>query len=57
VREVLQRPDVLERAGVNVPRVTSLGKALKEKNLYQGELPQDLGQAELMMKEALHAVF
>jgi energy-coupling factor transport system ATP-binding protein len=57
VREVLQRPEVLEKAGVNIPRVTSLGKALKEKNLYRGELPQDLGQAERMMKEVLHAAF
>jgi energy-coupling factor transport system ATP-binding protein len=53
VREVLQRPDILEEAGVNVPRVTTLGKALREKGLYGGELPQDLGQAELMMKEVL----
>jgi energy-coupling factor transport system ATP-binding protein len=53
VREVLQRPDVLEEAGVNVPRVTTLGKVLTEKDLYRGELPQDLGQAEGMMKEVL----
>jgi energy-coupling factor transport system ATP-binding protein len=53
VREVLQRPDVLEEAGVNVPRVTTLGKTLWEKGLYRGELPQDLGQAEAMMKEVL----
>jgi energy-coupling factor transport system ATP-binding protein len=53
VREVLQRPDVLEGAGVNVPRVTTLGKALSDKGLYRGELPQDLGQAELMMREVL----
>lgn len=53
VREVLQRPDILEEAGVNVPRVTTLGKALGDKGLYRGELPQDLGQAERMMKEVL----
>jgi energy-coupling factor transport system ATP-binding protein len=53
VREVLQRPDILEEAGVNIPRVTTLGKALRGKGLYRGELPQDLGQAELMMREVL----
>lgn len=53
VRDVLQRPDILEEAGVNVPRVTTLGKALVEKGLYRGELPQDIGQAEGMMKEVL----
>jgi energy-coupling factor transport system ATP-binding protein len=53
VREVLQRPDVLEEAGVNVPRVTTLGKALADRGLYRGQLPQDLFQAELMMKEVL----
>jgi energy-coupling factor transport system ATP-binding protein len=53
VREVLQRPDILEEAGVNVPRVTTLGKALRDKGLYRGSLPQDLSQAEAMMKEVL----
>jgi energy-coupling factor transport system ATP-binding protein len=53
VREVLQRPDILEEAGVNVPRVTTLGKALADRGLYRGQLPQDLSQAELMMREVL----
>ncbi|GHV95972.1 hypothetical protein AGMMS50293_22920 [Spirochaetia bacterium] len=53
VTEVLQRPDILEGAGVNIPRVTTLGKALGEKGLYRGELPHNLPQAEAMMKEVL----
>jgi energy-coupling factor transport system ATP-binding protein len=53
VSEVLQRPDILERAGVNIPRVTTLGNRLKEKGWYGGELPHNVSQAELMMKEVL----
>jgi energy-coupling factor transport system ATP-binding protein len=55
VKEVLQRPDILEGAGVNIPRVTTLGNRLRQKGLYSGELPRDLGEAELMMRELLHA--
>jgi len=55
VREVLQRPDVLEAAGVNIPRVTTLGNHLKEKGRYAGELPHNLRQAELMMKAVLRS--
>jgi energy-coupling factor transport system ATP-binding protein len=55
VRDVLQRPDVLEAAGVNIPRVTTLGNRLKENGRYAGELPHNLGQAELMMKAVLRS--
>jgi energy-coupling factor transport system ATP-binding protein len=55
VKEVLQRPDILEGAGVNIPRVTTLGNRLKQKGLYSGELPRDLPEAELMMRELLNA--
>jgi energy-coupling factor transport system ATP-binding protein len=50
VEEVLQRPDILEAAGVNIPRVTTLGNRLRQKGLYSGELPRDLPGAELMMR-------
>jgi energy-coupling factor transport system ATP-binding protein len=50
VGEVLQRPDILKNAGVNIPRVTSLGERLREQGLYTGELPQDLNQAQIMMR-------
>ena len=55
VKEVLQRPDILEGAGVNIPRVTTLGNRLRQKGLYSGELPRDLPGAELMMRELIHA--
>ncbi|GHV10619.1 hypothetical protein FACS189491_00470 [Spirochaetia bacterium] len=53
VNEVLQRPDILENAGVNIPRVTTLGEKLREKGLYAGDLPRDLGQAQIMMKQVI----
>jgi energy-coupling factor transport system ATP-binding protein len=53
VKEVLQRPDILEAAGVNIPRVTTLGKRLGEERLYRGELPHDLSSAQFMMKEVM----
>jgi energy-coupling factor transport system ATP-binding protein len=55
VKEVLQQPDVLENAGVNIPRVTALGNRLRQKGLYSGELPRDLPGAELMMRGLTHA--
>jgi len=55
VKEVLQRPDILEEAGINVPRVTSLGSKLREKGLYAGELPRNLGEAESMVRGLIHA--
>jgi energy-coupling factor transport system ATP-binding protein len=48
--EVLQETEVLERAGVNIPRVTTLGKALGDRGLYRGRLPRDLREAEAMMR-------
>jgi energy-coupling factor transport system ATP-binding protein len=54
VKEVLQKPDVLESAGVNIPRVTTLGNRLRQKGLYSGELPRDLPEAESIMMELLH---
>jgi energy-coupling factor transport system ATP-binding protein len=50
VGEVLQRPDILKNAGVNIPRVTSLGERLREQGIYAGELPYDLNQALAMMR-------
>jgi energy-coupling factor transport system ATP-binding protein len=55
VSEVLQRPDILEGAGVNIPRVTTLGEKLRAKGLYAGNLPHDLPQAQLMMKEVIES--
>jgi len=51
VKDVLQQPDILEKAGVNMPRVTTLGNILKKKELYSGLLPKDLNEAQVMMQE------
>jgi energy-coupling factor transport system ATP-binding protein len=51
VRDVLSRAETLENAGVNIPRVTTLSRRLRERGLYGGETPCDLPQAELMMRE------
>jgi energy-coupling factor transport system ATP-binding protein len=53
VKEVLQQPDVLENAGVNIPRVTTLGNRLRQKGIYSGKLPRDLSEAQIMMRELL----
>jgi energy-coupling factor transport system ATP-binding protein len=53
VKEVLQQPDVLENAGVNIPRVTTLGNRLRQKGIYSGKLPRDLSEAQIMMREIL----
>jgi energy-coupling factor transport system ATP-binding protein len=55
VKEVLQQPDILENAGVNIPRVTTLGNMLKKKGLYSDLLPRDLSEAQVMVKEVLNA--
>jgi energy-coupling factor transport system ATP-binding protein len=51
VNEVLRHTDTLEGAGVNIPRVTTLGGILRKKNLYHGDPPRDLDQAERMMRD------
>ena len=55
VREVLQKPDILEEAGVNIPRVTTLGNRLRERGFYRKELPHNLDQAKTMVEELLSA--
>jgi energy-coupling factor transport system ATP-binding protein len=55
VTEVLQKPGILEGAGVNIPRVTTLGNRLRELGLYSGDLPHDLVRARLMMEKVLQS--
>jgi energy-coupling factor transport system ATP-binding protein len=55
VKDVLQSAEKLEAAGVNIPRVTTLARRLREKGLYNGETPLDLPGAAEMMTEALYA--
>ncbi|MDR3085558.1 MAG: ATP-binding cassette domain-containing protein [Christensenellaceae bacterium] len=51
VREVLQSAGRMEAAGVNIPRVTTLARALREEGLYGGRLPLNLEEGEKMMRE------
>jgi energy-coupling factor transport system ATP-binding protein len=51
VQEVLQNADMLENAGVNIPRVTTLARRLRSGGFYRGELPWNLSAAEKMIKE------
>jgi energy-coupling factor transport system ATP-binding protein len=53
VKDVLRDADKLEGTGVNIPRVASLARLLREKKLYSGDTPVDLCQAEAMMREVL----
>jgi energy-coupling factor transport system ATP-binding protein len=53
VGEVLRNAGALESAGINIPRVTALGRALTESGLYRGDPPYDLARAEGMMREVL----
>jgi len=57
VSAVLQKADTLEAAGINIPRVTTLGRRLREQNRYQGELPLNLEQARIMMEATLRVVY
>ena len=50
VAEVLQQPESMEGAGVNIPRVTSLGKGLRDRGLYPGPLPHNTEQAKAMIE-------
>jgi energy-coupling factor transport system ATP-binding protein len=51
VAEVLQQPEKMEGAGINIPRVTTLGKGLRERGLYSGPLPHNTGEAKIMMEK------
>jgi energy-coupling factor transport system ATP-binding protein len=53
VKDVLQRAEVLEGAGVNIPRVTTLARALRDEGLYHGDLPLNLPQAQEMLQGIL----
>jgi energy-coupling factor transport system ATP-binding protein len=53
VREVLLRSEMLEEAGVNIPRVATLARKLRGGRLYDGPTPVNLDEAEKMMREAV----
>ncbi|MDR1787900.1 MAG: energy-coupling factor ABC transporter ATP-binding protein [Treponema sp.] len=54
-REVLRQGETLEAAGVNIPRVCTLGRVLAGKGLYAGPLPRDLSEGIAMMREVCGA--
>lgn len=45
VSDVLENSDALEEAGINVPRVVSLAKELKNRGLYSGKMPVNIETA------------
>lgn len=51
VHEVLTHSDELEQMGVNIPRIVTLARKLKEMHLYQGAFPLSLDEAEKMVRE------
>jgi energy-coupling factor transport system ATP-binding protein len=51
VRDVIQNVEALTGAGVNAPRVASLGHELKARGLYGGPLPVNVPEAERMVRE------
>jgi energy-coupling factor transport system ATP-binding protein len=53
VRDVLRETEVLESAGVEIPRIAMLASGLRERGLYGGEVPLNLSGAASMMREAL----
>jgi energy-coupling factor transport system ATP-binding protein len=55
VKDVLKSAERLEEAGVNIPRVTTLARRLRECRLYDGEAPVNIPDASEMMRTALHA--
>ena len=52
VRDVLSRGELLEEIGVNIPRVTTLARRLRMDGHYDGPTPINVGEAELMVREA-----
>jgi energy-coupling factor transport system ATP-binding protein len=51
IREVLDKAELLEDAGVNIPRVATLARKLRARGIYDGEIPANLTDAVTMMKE------
>jgi energy-coupling factor transport system ATP-binding protein len=52
IRDVLSRGELLEEAGVNIPRVTTLARRLRAEGHYGGPTPVDIAEAESMIREA-----
>lgn len=52
-REVLKDTSKLLDIGVNCPRVASLANSLMERGLYQGQVPVNINEAEVMVKSII----
>ena len=52
-KEVLKDTTKLLDIGVNCPRVASLGNTLIARNLYEGQIPVNLDDAETMVREVI----
>lgn len=51
--EVLKDTSKLQDIGVNCPRVASLANVLTERQLYEGEVPVNIDDAEVMVKNII----
>ncbi len=52
-QEVLKDASKLQDIGVNCPRVASLANALAERKLYEGEVPVNINDAEVMVRNII----
>lgn len=52
-QEVLKDTYKLQDIGVNCPRVASLANALAERKLYEGEVPVNIADAEVMVRNII----
>ncbi|WP_313562149.1 energy-coupling factor ABC transporter ATP-binding protein [Ruminiclostridium cellobioparum] len=52
-QEVLKDTSKLQDIGVNCPRVASLANALAERKLYEGEVPVNINDAEVMVRNII----
>ncbi len=52
-QEVLKDTSKLQDIGVNCPRVASLANVLTERQLYEGEVPVNIDDAEVMVKNII----
>lgn len=50
-RDILSRGSELEAIGINIPRVTTLANILRDKGIYQGEMPINLQEGKKMVEE------
>lgn len=52
-KEVLRDTEALNQVGVNCPRVASLANNLRQKNIYNGPVPVNIDEAEIMVNSII----